>query len=392
MWIKRTIFEKILSLAKEKPAILLTGSRQTGKSSLLKSLFPQAEYVSFDSPMTCQEAESNPEQFLNQFQGQVILDEIQYVPLLFRYLKIKIDDKIEEKGKWILTGSQKFVLMKEVTETLAGRISILELDTLSVQEIVDSELSPETYFLRGGYPELWKNPQLDQKQFFQDYVQTYIERDLRRILDVSNLRAFDRFIRSTAFRVSNLVNFSDLTRDAAITSATGKNWYFALEASNICHSLEPFFANHLKRLIKSPKIYFRDCGLLNYLVNIHGRDALESSQLHGALFENFVFNQIFRLAEIKNGKRMFHYYRDKHGNEVDFLIENGNKLTLIEVKSSENPKEAILNLNKIANQIGDKYVFRKIVMNKIQSHKIIKIDDVEVLNPFFIKIPDDLFN
>ncbi len=392
MWIKREISEKVHKLGKEKPAILLTGARQTGKSSLLRTLFPKAQYISFDDPILVEEAESNPAAFLNQFDEQVILDEVQYVPILFRYLKLKIDQHIDVKGKWILTGSQKFVLMKEVTETLAGRIGIFELDTLSINELVTSTLDPSNYFLRGGYPELWKNPNLDQKQFFQDYVQTYLERDLRRILDVSNLRSFDRFIRSTAFRVGNLVNYTDLTRDAAITSVTGKNWFQALEASNICYALEPFHANHLKRLIKAPKIYFRDCGLVNYLLNIHSIEALRSSQYHGALFENLVFNQLIRLAEIKNAKRALYYYRDKNNNEVDFLIENGNHLTLIEVKTSENPKEAIENLNKIQKQIGEKYTFRKIVMNKIPSEKIVAIGDVEILNPLLISIPDNLFD
>ncbi len=151
MWIKREISEKILKLGKEKPAILVTGARQTGKSSLLKNLFPNAQYISFDDPILMEEAESNPAAFLNQFSGQLILDEVQYVPILFRYLKLKIDEQIDEKGKWILTGSQKFVLMKEVTETLAGRVGIFELDTLSVAELISSAIDPTNYFLRGSF-------------------------------------------------------------------------------------------------------------------------------------------------------------------------------------------------------------------------------------------------
>ncbi|MFV2056697.1 MAG: ATP-binding protein [Thiohalomonadales bacterium] len=355
MWIERDISEKIIKLTCHRPAVLLTGARQTGKTSLLRHLFPQAEYVSFDWPANADEAENNPIEFLSRFKGPVILDEIQYVPSLFRHLKIWIDENRHEKGKWILTGSQKFLLMKEVSESLAGRISILELDTLSANEIRVNKINIDQYILKGGFPELWANPHIETQQFFQDYVLTYLERDLKKMLEVSDLRAFDRFIRSMALRVGQLCNFSETSKDAGITSVTGKKWFDVLQASNIFSVLEPYFDNQLKRLVKSPKIYLKDQGLLNFLLGIHNKDQMRNSHYYGALYENFVFNEISRQAELHNFKRSLFFLRDKNNLEIDFLIEKGDTIKLIEVKTSEYPKEALTNLNKIKSKLDSRF-------------------------------------
>lgn len=347
MWIKRDISEKIADLTKVRPAILVTGARQTGKTSLLRHLFPDAEYVSFDWPANADEAENNPSAFLSRFNGPVILDEIQYVPSLFRHLKIAIDQNRQQTGKWLLTGSQKFQLMKEVSETLAGRIGIVELDTLSANEIRCNGLDVGQYLVRGGYPELWANPTLEREQFFRDYVLTYLERDLKKILDVSNLRAFDRFVRSTALRVGQLTNFTQTAQDAGVTSVTGKKWFEVLEASNLCVALEPYFNNKLKRLVKSPKIYFKDPGLLNFLLNLRTQDDIRNSHYYGALFENLVYNELARQAELKQFQRSLFFLRDKNNLEVDFLVEKGDTIKLIEAKTAEYPRDAADNLRKI---------------------------------------------
>jgi len=355
MWIKRDISQKIRELVAHRPAVLLTGARQTGKTSVLRHLFPQAEYLSFDWPANADAAENNPVEFLSRFQGPVILDEIQYVPSLFRHLKIWIDEHRHEKGKWILTGSQKFHLMKEVSESLAGRISILELDTLSANEIRVNELELDHYLLKGGFPELWADPNIEPEQFFQDYILTYLERDLKKVLEVSDLRAFDRFIRSMALRVGQLCNFSQTSKDAGVTSVTGKKWFDVLQASNIFSVLEPCFNNQLKRLVKSPKVYLKDQGLLNFLLSIHSKDEIRNSHYYGALYENFVFNEISRQAELNNFSKSLFFLRDKNNLEIDFLIEKGDVIKLIEVKTSEYPKEALVNLNKVKLLLDSEY-------------------------------------
>lgn len=347
MWINRDISPVIVDLVSKRPAILITGARQTGKTSLLQHLFPEANYVSFDWPANADEAENNPTSFLSRFDGPVILDEIQYVPSLFRHLKIWIDQNRQENGKWILTGSQKFQLMQEVSESLAGRISVLELDTLSAHEIRENKLDLDHYLVKGGFPELWTKPELAMEQFFQDYILTYLERDLKKILEVNNLRAFDRFLRSAALRVGQLCNFSQISQDAGITSVTGKKWMAVLQASNLFSTLEPYFNNQLKRLVKSPKIYLKDQGLLNYFLNIKNNSELRNSHYYGALFENFVYNELARQAELKKFKKSLFFIRDKNNLEVDFVIEKGDTLKLIEVKTAEYPKEALVTLNKM---------------------------------------------
>jgi len=367
MWIQRNISPIIIELASKKPAILLTGARQTGKTSLLQHLFPDAQYISFDWPANADAAESNPSEFLARFDGQVILDEIQYVPSLFRYLKIWIDSNRHDYGKWILTGNQKFSLMKEVSESLAGRISVLELDTLSANEIRENNLAIDDYLVKGGFPELWAQQPIDSTRFFQDYIITYLERDLRKLLEVNNLRAFDRFIRSMSLRVGQLCNFSQVSKDAGVTSATGKKWFEVLEASNIFTTLEPYFNNQLKRLVKSPKVYLKDQGLLNFFLNIHSKNELRNSHYYGSLFENFVYNELSRQAELENFKQSLYFLRDKNSLEVDFVLERGDTIKLIEVKTAEYPKEALNNLNKIKEKLGSRQKVELFIACGIQS-------------------------
>ncbi len=381
MWIKRDISPVIVELASKKPAILITGARQTGKTSLLQHLFPNAQYVSFDWPAHADAAISNPSEFISSFEGPVILDEIQYVPSLFRYLKIWIDKNRHDYGKWILTGSQKFHLMKGVSESLAGRISVLELDTLSANEVRENNLELNDYLMKGGFPELWAQESINSQQFFQDYIITYLERDLKQILEVNNLRAFDRFIRSMSLRVGQLCNFSQVSQEAGVTSATGKKWLDVLQASNIFTTLEPYFNNQLKRLIKSPKVYLKDQGLLNFLLNIHSDEDMRNSHYYGALFENFVYNELSRHLNLNNFKRSLFFLRDKNGLEVDFVLERGNKIKLIEAKTAEYPKEALINLNKIKEKLGKRQEVELFVACQIQSETPQVIQECTFYNP-----------
>ena len=381
MWIKREISPIVVDLAAKKPAILLTGARQTGKTSLLQYLFPKADYVSFDWPANADAAENNPSEFLSRFSGPVIFDEIQYVPSLFRYLKVVIDANRRECGKWILTGSQKFHLMKGVSESLAGRIGVLELNTLSANEIRDNNLAVDDYLMKGGFPELWAGADIDPDQFFQDYIVTYLERDLKKVLEVSNLRAFDRFIRSMSLRVGQLCNFSQVSQDAGVTAATGKKWFDVLQASNIFSTLEPYFNNQLKRLVKSPKVYVKDQGLLNFILNIHNEEEMRHSHYYGSLFENFVYNEISRQAELKKFNRSLFFYRDKNNLEVDFVLERGNVIKLIEVKTGEYPRQALNNLNKVKEKLGSRYNVELYVACQIPTESPQIIDNCTFYNP-----------
>jgi len=278
--------------------------------------------------------------------------------------------------------------MKEVSESLAGRISILELDTLSANEVRENalDLDLDQYLVQGGFPELWAKPDIDLQPFFQDYILTYLERDLKKILEVNNLRAFDRFIRSMALRCGQLCNFSQTSRDAGVTSVTGKKWFDVLQASNIFSILEPYFNNQLKRLVKSPKVYLRDQGLLNFLLNIHNKEQMHNSHYYGALFENFVYNELSRQAELNNVKQSLFFLRDKNNLEVDFLIEKGDTIKLIEVKTAEYPKNALINLNKTKSLFKDKYKVELFVACQIPAETPQVIQDCTFYNPLTHRI------
>jgi uncharacterized protein len=270
MWIERTFSDKILDAAKTRPAVLITGVRQAGKSSLLRRLFKDADYVTLDKVLMAEEAIQNPTKFLLRFKKQVIIDEIQYAPSLFRELKIRIDEERELKGKWILTGSQQFPLMEGISESLAGRARILILHTLSTNEIGQADLlkNKNDILWKGGFPEIWAE-NLDANDFFNDYIQTYLERDLKQILNVSNLMDFRRFLILLATRVGQLINYTELSKGIGVSNNTIKAWINSLEASGLVLLLPPYYNNMGKRLIKSPKLYFCDNGLVSALLNIH---------------------------------------------------------------------------------------------------------------------------
>jgi len=263
MWIERLHTKKLLDAVKSRPVILLTGLRQAGKSSLLIKLFPDAEYITLDKVIYAQEAEENPSQFLDRFKNQVIIDEVQYAPSLFRELKVRVDSDRANNGKWILTGSQQFTLMGAVSESLAGRVRILLLGTLSAKELNDAGILNKQNDLlwKGGFPEIWaKN--LNIQDYYEDYIQTYIERDLKQLINVNSLHDFRRFVSLLALRTGQLLNYSELAKDVGVAVNTIKSWVAVLETSGIVILLPPYYNNLGKRLIKTPKVYFCDNGLL----------------------------------------------------------------------------------------------------------------------------------
>ena len=347
MWIERFYREKILEAVKSRPVVLLTGIRQAGKSSLLQKLFVDAEYVTLDKVLIAEEAKDSPAKFLNRFKKQVIIDEIQYAPSLFRELKIRIDEDRSLMGKWILTGSQQFSLMAGISESLAGRARLLTLHPLSVDEIEKAGLLKERKDIlwKGGFPEVWARD-LDVYDFFEDYIQTYLGRDLRQIMNVSNLWDFRRFLMLLATRVGQLINYTEISKELGVSNNTIKAWTHSLQVSGLIQLLPPYYKNLGKRLIKSPKLYFCDSGLVSSLLNIRSLTAFEDSPFLGNMWENFVFTEYLKAGFIP-GKNLF-YYRDQNGVEIDFIIEIEDGVHLIEAKYSENPKAEKLNFRKVA--------------------------------------------
>ncbi len=358
MWIEREITEQIQSIASSRPCVLLTGARQTGKSSLLEKTFSEYKYVSLDLPNKASEAKENGSYFLEKNGEPIIIDEIQYAPELFRFLKIEIDKKRDQFGRYLLTGSQKFHLMQGVNESLSGRISILECHSLSIREIYNhtkQELTTNQilkWMIQGGYPELHAH-NLKPERFYADYLATYLERDVRQLTNVRNLSIFDKFLRLLALRSGQILSMNSLASDVGVSSHTIKNWVSILEASNVIYLLKPFYNNYGKRLIKSPKLYFLDTGLLCFLSGIHNVEALEGSSLLGSYFETLALGQLVRNFCNKGLPLNLYYFRDNHGTEIDFIIPEGTKVHLYECKWKLQNGVSPKNISKLKKIIGD---------------------------------------
>jgi predicted AAA+ superfamily ATPase len=336
MWIPRYLEARLVRSARTRPVVVLTGARQTGKTSTLRRLFPDHGFVSLDLPTEAEQAEKEPDRFLYRHKPPAIIDEVQYAPNLFRHLKVAVDAARDRRGQFLLTGSQKFTLMKGVAESLAGRADIVELETLSLAEIRGAlpATGLEAAIVRGGFPEPNADPIIDPVAFYSSYVATYLERDVRSLANVGSLRDFERFLRACALRSANLLNKADLARDVGIAPSTANQWLSVLEASGQVVLLEPWFSNRTKSIVKSPKLYLADTGLLCALLNIRSEEDLLGSPSAGAVWETFVFAQL-RHRERRAGRtgNLF-FWRDRT-REVDFLLEVGGRLQLFEAKWTE---------------------------------------------------------
>ncbi len=325
----------------------ISGARQTGKSTLIREEFSQFACISLDLPSVAELAESRPEAFLAQHPPPCAIDEIQYAPKLFRYLKVMIDQNRQVKGRYLLTGSQKFHLMTGVADSLAGRVAVCELETLSYREVLAHRTPTISEFLlRGGYPELWSDSRMNHVEFYRGYLSTYLERDVRQLLQVKNLRDFERFVRVLATRSGQLINKTEISKDIGVAVTTISNWLSVLEASNQIFLLEPYYRNIGKRIVKTPKIYFNDTGLLCFLLGLT-IDNLQTGAIAGHIFETFVVGQVRRFLQTRSDPASLWFYRDRRGLEVDLVIEYQGRLIPIEVKQTEVPtKRDIANLKK----------------------------------------------
>ena len=354
MWIPRDLEAPLEQAARTRPVVVLTGARQTGKTSLLRRLFPDYGFVSLDLPSEAEQAEKEPEAFLNRHPPPVIVDEVQYAPALFRHLKVAVDADRGSNGRFLLTGSQKFTLMEGVSESLAGRAEIMELETLSLAEILAARpsLGLAEAMVRGGFPELHANPAIDHVAFYNSYLATYLERDVRSLANVGNLRDFERFLRACALRSANLLNKADLARDVGIAPSTANQWISVLEASGQIVLLEPFFSNRTKSIVRSPKLYLADTGLLCALLNLHSAEMVHRYPYVGAVWETFVFTQL-RHRERRSGRRKSLFFWRDRTREVDFVAEAGGRVELFEAKWTELPSPSdTVNLGHVREIIG----------------------------------------
>lgn len=360
MWIERSIQGRVEKAARTRPVVVLTGARQTGKTSLLRRLFPKHGFVSLDIPSEAEQAEKEPRAFLRRHGEPLLIDEVQYAPSLFRHLKSEVDARRERNGRFLLTGSQKFVLMKGVSDSLAGRADILDLQTLSFAEIRAAlpRSVVEAAIVRGGFPELHANPDIDDGSYYNSYLATYLERDVRSLAHVGSLRDFERFLRACALRSANLLNKADLARDVGIAPSTANQWLSVLEASGQVVLLEPWFSNQTRSIIKSPKLYLTDTGLLCALLNIGSVEELRRSPAAGAVWETFVLAQLRHRERMAGRTGNLFFWRDRT-REVDFLVEIAGRLEAYEAKWTELPSDSdCANLHHLRRVIGERAVAR----------------------------------
>ncbi|MFM7411940.1 MAG: ATP-binding protein [Planctomycetota bacterium] len=381
MWIERSIEPRIHSLAATRPVVVLTGARQTGKTALARRLFPDHRVVSLDLPSIAAQAEHDAATFLESHPPPVVIDEVQYAPGLFRYLKRAVDERRGEPGRFILTGSQPFTLMRGVAESLAGRAAIVEVEGLSLAEIrrARPDVGIEEVILRGGFPELHADPAIEPVEFMHAYVATYLERDLRSQLRVGSLRDFERFVRAAALRTACLVNRAELSRDVAVAGSTAGEWLGLLERGSIVSFLEPWFSNRGKALVKTPKLYVRDTGLAAFLTGIGSVAELRGSPLVGPLWETFVCAELRKSLADAGAGRQLHFWRDRT-KEADFLIHAGGRFALADAKWAETPSGTdAARLRRVRDQLPRGRVQRMaLICRTAHRHRLSSGDPVPV--------------
>ena len=373
-YINRAIQDVLKNRFETAKSVAITGARQVGKTTMTKHVYENIKRINLKNVVLYNNAKQDPQGFLENFDRPLFIDEIQRVPELIDAAKVILDDVLE-KSNYLFSGSQKWELMKGLSESLAGMVSILELGTLSLREIYNISFSkpfiPTLDYInereknikkydnlwgiihRGGYPELYEDNPRDWEEYYSSYVSTYIERDVYEITKVKDYNLFYRFMVSVAARTGNMLDYSSISKDIGISIETVRNWISVLEKTDIIYLLEPYYNSHLSRAIKTPKIYFRDTGLAAYLTSWLTKETLENGAMNGSFFETFVINEIIKsyINEGKDYKKRIYYYRGKdktkkksdgqdvfEENEIDLIIEENGILYPIEIKKTSNPK------------------------------------------------------
>lgn len=382
---KRSLSPYIQLLAKKFPVITILGPRQSGKTTLVKSTFPELSYVNLEDYENRALALSDSKSFISKFPNGAIFDEIQRVPSLLSAIQVKVDED-ERKGLFILTGSHQVDLHHSISQSLAGRTSLVKLLPLSLEELRQNQihLPMDTVILNGGYPRIYKD-ELPIDNAYSSYIQTYLERDVRNILNIKDALLFEKFLKLVASRVGQIVNYSSLAVDVGVSAVTIKEWISVLESTYIIFRLQPYYENFGKRMIKSPKIYFTDTGLLSYLLGIEHTTQLQSESLYGNIFENFVILEIlkhyFNLAK----DQKLYFYRDHQGNEIDLLIQKGSYLIPLEIKSSKTFSTFYLKgLNFFHELLNKKsqsgyVIYQGTASQKIKQYNLISIENLSEL-------------
>ena len=340
--IDRDLAPELVRVARQFPSITLTGPRQSGKTTLCRAVFPDHPYATLEALDIRAFATEDPRGFLRQFPQGAIIDEVQRVPGILSYLQGIIDSD-PEPGRWILTGSQNLSLLESVSQSLAGRTAVHYLLPLSRNEIVRFDRHPqllEEALFAGAYPRIFDR-ELNPADWLRSYVATYIERDVRTISNVGDLPTFQRFVQLCAGRTAQLVNYSSLADDCGISQPTAKAWLGILETSFLTFRLPAFHANLRKRLVKMPKLYFHDTGLVCWLLGIRTAEQLRTHPLRGPIFETWVVSEIAKYRTNRGETAGLSFYRDSNGAEADLIIEHPSRITLVEAKASETPSSTL---------------------------------------------------
>ena len=336
MLIRRHAEATLLQLATEYPVVAVTGPRQSGKTTLVRKAFPGKHYVSLEDLDEREFATDDPRGFLGRYPDGAILDEVQRCPELFSYLQTRLD-QAKKNGQFVLTGSQQFNLLSGITQSLAGRVALIPLLPFALGELQAAKIAPKTLselLFLGLYPPLYDGRQ-QAGTWYGNYMRTYIERDVRQMIKVQDLSTFQRFVRMCAGRTGQLTNLSALASDCGVSHNTAKAWLSVLEASYIVHLLQPHHRNFDKRLVKTPKLYFCDTGLACWLLGIRTAAQVGSHALRGALFETWAVGEMLKARYNRGLESNLYFWRDRSGNEVDVLIEEGNKLAPVEIKAGQ---------------------------------------------------------
>ncbi len=334
--IQRDLSSKLKELYEQYPVVTVTGPRQSGKTTLVKAVFPDWTYVSLEEPDVREFALTDPRGFIAAYPKGAILDEVQRAPELFSYIQTHVDE-IGKEGIYILTGSFNFGLMEGISQSLAGRVAILELLPFSFSELEQANRLPgsiEELMFTGCYPRLYDR-RLDPQQWYANYVTTYLERDVRQVKNVTDLSVFQRFLKMCAYRSGQILNLSSLGDDCGISHNTAKSWLSILEAGYIVYLLKPHYKNFNKRLIKSPKLYFYDTGLLSYLLGVFSPEVLTTHASRGHIFETWVVSELLKGRLHRGLRENIYFWRDNTGHEIDCIVDQGDVLLPIEIKSGK---------------------------------------------------------
>jgi predicted AAA+ superfamily ATPase len=372
----RHLFPALQARAQQLPVVTVTGPRQSGKTTLCRQAFPKLAYANLEQPDTREFARSDPRGFLAELSAGAVIDEIQRVPELLSWIQVEVDND-PSPGRFILTGSHQFELSRHISQSLAGRTALLRLLPLSIAELQQSHpLDADDLIHRGGYPRIHADG-LDPAVALGDYFETYVQRDLREIVQLRHIGDFERFVRLAAGRVGQVLNLQSLAGDVGVSGHTAREWMSLLEASYIVFRLPPWFANIGKRLIKSPKLYFHDVGLAAWLIGIRKRAHLAAHPLRGQLFENLAVLEALKTFHNAGERPDLYYYRDSAGKEADLVIEHGDAMLLIEIKAAQTvAADAMRPIAGIRHALGARRTQAALIYSGIEAQRRSEFDVV----------------